>query len=150
MSAEEASAPDHLAETGDDNGVGARVNAVFTAAEKAAQHILEMARAEGDDLRRQARAEADATMKQWRVEAEREAERIVADARVEAEAIKDEARAAAQKIEDDGRVRKQRLREETRLIEERIGWAREGLAEVIARLGEVTTPADPGGLFESD
>jgi F0F1-type ATP synthase membrane subunit b/b' len=119
-----------------DNGIGARVNAVFTAAEKAAQHMLEMAREEGDDIRRQARAEADALAKQLRVEAEREVERILEDARVQGEAIKAAAQAEADKIEDDARIRKARLREEMRLIEERIAWAHQGLDEVAARLTE--------------
>ena len=126
----------------DDNGIGARVNAVFTAAEKAAQHMLEMAREEGDDIRRQARAEADAMGKQLRLEAERGVERILDDARIQGEAIKAAARAEADKIEDDARIRKARLREEMRLIEERISWAHQGLDEVTARLSEGLS--DPG------
>jgi F0F1-type ATP synthase membrane subunit b/b' len=122
----------------DDNGIGARVNAVFTAAEKAAQHMLEMAREEGDDIRRQARAEADALAKQLRLEAEREVERMLADARVQGDAIKAAAQAEADKVEDDARIRRARLREEMRLIEERIAWAHQGLQEVKVRL------ADPG------
>jgi F0F1-type ATP synthase membrane subunit b/b' len=140
MRAEEAPTPGAAA--ADDQGVGARVNAVFTAAEKAAQHILTMAREEGDDIRRQARAEADTLVQEWRVEAEREAERILAEARGQGEAIKEEARAAARRIEDDARVRKDRLREETRLIEERVAWAHEGLREVAARLTEIAAADD--------
>ena len=50
MSAEEASGPGEDPGV-DDSGIGERVSAVFTAAEKAAQHILTMAREEGDDIR---------------------------------------------------------------------------------------------------
>ncbi len=39
--------------------IGPRVTAVFTAAEKAAQHIVEMAREEAEDVRRRAEAEAE-------------------------------------------------------------------------------------------
>ena len=56
MNAEQATAPPDEA-VADDNGIGERVNAVFTAAEKAAQHILTMAREEGEDIR-QARVDA--------------------------------------------------------------------------------------------
>ena len=135
MRAEEAPTAVEESEAGD-NGIGARVNAVFTAAEKAAQHMLEMAREEGEDIRRQARAEADAVAKQLRVEAEREVARILDDARMQGEAIKAGAQAEADKIEDDARIRKARLREEMRLVEERIVWAQQGLGEVAARLTE--------------
>jgi cell division septum initiation protein DivIVA len=140
MRAEEALTTPHDA-SADDNGIGARVNAVFTAAEKAAQHMLEMAREEGDDIRRQARAEADTLAKQLRLEAEREVERILADARIQGEAIKAAAQGEADKIEDDGRIRRARLREEIRLIEERIAWAHQGLDEVTARLTEALPDA---------
>jgi hypothetical protein len=40
-------------------------------------------------------------------------------------------------------VRKERLREEARLIEERIGWAKEGLAEVSDRIEQVFLENEP-------
>ena len=127
----------------EDNGIGARVNAVFTAAEKAAQHMLEMAREEGEDIRRQARAEADALAQQLRVEAERGVEQILEDARLQGEAIKAAAQAEADKVEDDARIRRARLREEMRLIEERISWAHQGLEEVTARLADPALEPEP-------
>src|SRR5439155_7118827 len=42
------------------SGVGARVTAVLTAAEKAAEQMLTLAREEADELRRQAHSEAEA------------------------------------------------------------------------------------------
>jgi hypothetical protein len=51
-----------FAADGEDGGAGAeisaRVSAVFTAAEKAAQHMLTMAREEADDIRRRAQTHA--------------------------------------------------------------------------------------------
>jgi F0F1-type ATP synthase membrane subunit b/b' len=129
-----------LAETAaseDDQGIGARVTAVFTAAEKAGQHIVTLAREEADDIRREARVEADAYLQQQKVEADQEVERILAEARRKAEAIEADARLAARQVEDDARVRKERLREEARLIEDRIAWAKEGLVEVNERLQQV-------------
>jgi cell division septum initiation protein DivIVA len=132
MNAEEVPAPPEG--EAEDSGIGERVNAVFTAAEKAAQHMVAMAREEGDDIRRQARAEADALAKQLRLEADREVERILADAREQGEAVIEEGRVAARRVEDDARIRRERLREEIRLLEERIAWAHEGLREVTLRL----------------
>ena len=132
MNAEEVPAPREG--EAEDSGIGERVNAVFTAAEKAAQHIVDMAREEGDDIRRQARAEADLLAKQLRLEADREVERILADAREHGEEIIEEARGAARKVEDDARIRNTRLREEIHLLEDRIAWAHEGLREVTLRL----------------
>jgi vacuolar-type H+-ATPase subunit H len=114
--------------------ISARVSAVFTAAEKAAQHMLTMAREEADDVRRKAHSDADALRAQLRLEAEQEARTVVEQARVEAEKIKDEAREAARRIEVEADARKLRLREEVRLIGERIDWAHDGLREVAARL----------------
>ena len=132
MNAEQATAPPDEA-VADDNGIGERVNAVFTAAEKAAQHILTMAREEGEDIRRQAwsprRSRSSHASRPSGVE------RILADAHAQADVIKSEAEAQARKVVDDGR-RKERLREEARLIEDRIVWAHEGLREVSARLAE--------------
>jgi cell division septum initiation protein DivIVA len=126
-----------------DQGIGARVTAVFTAAEKAGQHIVTLAREEANDILREARVEAEAYLKQQRLEADREVERILADARRRGEAIEDAARNGSRQVEDDARVRKERLREETRLIEERIGWAKEGLREVSDRIAEVFLEEQP-------
>jgi vacuolar-type H+-ATPase subunit H len=114
--------------------ISARVSAVFTAAEKAAQHMLTMAREEADDIRRKAHSDGEALRAQLRVEAEQEAGRLIDQARVEAEAIKNEAREAAGRVEAEADARKLRLREEIRLIGERIDWAHDGLREVAARL----------------
>jgi vacuolar-type H+-ATPase subunit H len=114
--------------------ISARVSAVFTAAEKAAQHMLTMAREEADDIRRKAHSDAEATRSQLRVEAEQEAARIVEQARAEAEAISAEASEAAGRVEAEADARKLRLREEVRLMGERIDWAHDGLREVAARL----------------
>jgi cell division septum initiation protein DivIVA len=127
----------------DDQGIGARVTAVFTAAEKAGQHIVTLAREEAEDIRREARAEAEAYLREQRLDADKEVEKIFAEARKKAEAIESQARAAAMQVEDDARVRKERLREEARLIEERIGWAKEGLAEVHDRLEQVFLDNEP-------
>jgi vacuolar-type H+-ATPase subunit H len=114
--------------------ISARVSAVFTAAEKAAQHMLTMAREEADDIRRRAHADAEALRAQFRVEAEREASVLLDQARQEAAAIKEEARETAGRVQAEADARKLRLREEVRLIGERIDWAHDGLREVSARL----------------
>jgi hypothetical protein len=114
--------------------ISARVSAVFTAAEKAAQHMLTMAREEADDIRRRAHSDGDATRTQLRVEAEQEAARLLDQARAEAEAIRADAREAANRVDAEADARKLRLREEVRLLGERIDWAHDGLREVAARL----------------
>ena len=125
------------AESSEDAGIGARVTAVFTAAEKAGQHIVTLAREEADDIIRQARAEAEAYNREQKLNVDQEIEGVFAEARRKAEAIEGEARVAARQVEDDARVRKERLREEARLIQERIDWAKEGLSEVNERLEQV-------------
>jgi hypothetical protein len=130
----------------DDSGIGARVTAVFTAAEKAGQHIVTLAREEAEDIRREARAEADAYLREQKLQADKEVEQIFADARRRAESIEEDARIASRQVEDDARVRKERLREEARLIEERIAWAKEGLGEVNDRLEEVFLESEPLAL----
>ena len=130
----------------DDSGIGARVTAVFTAAEKAGQHIVTLAREEAEDIRREARAEADAYLREQKLQADKEVEQIFADARRKAESIEEDARIAARQVEDDARVRKDRLREEARLIEERITWAKEGLTEVNDRLEQVFLENEPSAL----
>jgi hypothetical protein len=121
----------------DDSGIGARVTAVFTAAEKAGQHIVSLSREEAEDIKREARAEAEAYLRERKLEADIEVEKIFAEARSKAEVIEAEARTRAQQVEDDARVRKDRLREEARLIEERVAWAKEGLVEVSDRIEQV-------------
>lgn len=138
---EEALADDPSGEG--DQGIGARVTAVFTAAEKAGQHIVTLAREEADDIRREARVEAEVYLQQKKLEADQEVERMFSEARNKVEAIEAEARVAARQVEDDARVRKERLREEARLIEERIGWAKEGLREVSDRIEQVFLENDP-------
>ena len=132
----EASVPEVEASE-DDQGIGARVTAVFTAAEKAGQHIVSLAREEAEDILRQAKAEAEAYRREQRLDADKEVEQIFVDARRKAEVIEEGARVAARQVEDDARVRKERLREEARLIEERIQWAKEGLVEVDERIQQV-------------
>jgi len=135
----------------EDQGIGARVTAVFTAAEKAGQHIVSLAREEAEDILRQAKAEAEAYLREQKLQADKDVEQIFSEARRKAGAIEEEARVAARQVEDDARVRKERLREEARLIEERIAWAKEGLSEVKDRIEQVflenepaTLPPDPG------
>jgi F0F1-type ATP synthase membrane subunit b/b' len=130
----------------DDQGIGARVTAVFTAAEKAGQHIVTLAREEAEDIRREARAEAEAYLREQKLQADKEVEQIFAEARRKAQAIEEEARGASRQVEDDARVRKERLREEARLIEERVAWAKEGLAEVDERLQQVFLENEPLAL----
>jgi predicted ATPase len=130
----------------DDQGIGARVTAVFTAAEKAGQHIVTLAREEAEDIRRQARAEAEAYQREQKLQADKEVQQIFSDARRKADAIEEEARIASRQVEDDARVRKERLREEARLIEERIAWAKEGLVEVNDRLEQVFLENEPLSL----
>lgn len=142
--------------------ISARVSAVFTAAEKAAQHMLTMAREEADDIRRKAHSDAEAARTQLRVEAEQEATRVVEQARAEADAIRFEAQEAAGRVEAEADARKLRLREEVRLLGERIDWAHDGLREVAGRLdglfpeerlaavesdGEAAEAAEPGDSF---
>jgi hypothetical protein len=140
---ESASAPEAPE---DDSGIGARVTAVFTAAEKAGQHIVSLSREEAEDIKREARAEAEAYLRERKLEADIEVEKIFAEARSKAEAIEAEARNRAQQVEDDSRVRKERLREEARLIEERIAWAKEGLVEVSDRIEQVFLENEPLAL----
>ena len=116
--------------------IGPRVTAVFTAAEKAAQHIVTMAREEADDLRRRAEAEAETLLSQRRYQAEEEASRRLADAQAQADQIRTAAEEEARQIAETAHRRELRIREETRLLEERVEWAREGLGEVLARLRE--------------
>jgi vacuolar-type H+-ATPase subunit H len=127
-----------FAATGDDSSssaeISARVSAVFTAAEKAAQHMLTMAREEADDVRRKAHSDGEALRAQLRLEAEQEVRHLIDQARQEADAIKEEAREAASRVQVEAEARKLRLREEVRLIGERIDWAHDGLREVAARL----------------
>jgi cell division septum initiation protein DivIVA len=128
-------------------GVGTRVTAVFTAAEKAAEHILSLAREEADDIRRRVHAEIDTYRQECRNTAEQEAQRIIQAAHDQAGRIEKDARAAADELERAARERRNRLLEETHLIEERVEWAREGLREVVSRLDQVAssdaTDAEP-------
>lgn len=121
-------------------GVGARVTAVFTAAEKAAEHIMSLAREEADDVRRRVHAEIDTYRQECRNTAEQEAQRIIQAAHERAGQIERDARAAADELERAARERRNRLVEETHLVEERVEWAREGLREVMSRLEQVATP----------
>jgi hypothetical protein len=116
--------------------IGPRVTAVFTAAEKAAQHIVEMAREEAEDVRRRAEAEAESHLSQRRYQAEEEAARLLAEAGAQADHIRASADEAARQTEESARRRELRIREETRLLEERVEWAREGLRTVADRLRE--------------
>lgn len=86
-------------------GIGPRVSAVFTAAEQAAEHILQMARAEVDDLRTQAELEIRTVREQRRREAEQEARAIVEAARSEAETIRSEAIRSAELVDEAARRR---------------------------------------------
>lgn len=119
---------------GVDLDIGPRVTAVFTAAEKAAQHIVTMAREEAEDVRRRAEAEADSLLSQRRYQAEEEAARLLAETRAQADQIRAAAEEEARQIEEAARRRELRIREETRLLEERVDWARDGLREVADRL----------------
>jgi cell division septum initiation protein DivIVA len=114
--------------------IGPRVTAVFTAAERAAQHIVTMAREEADDLRRRAEAEAESLLSQRRYLADEEASRRIADAQTQADQIRTAAEEEARQIEETAHRRELRVREETRLLEERVEWAREGLREVAERI----------------
>jgi vacuolar-type H+-ATPase subunit H len=116
--------------------IGPRVTAVFTAAEKAAQHIVDMAREEAEDVRRRAQVEAETLLSQRRYEAEEEAQRLLAEARGQADSIRTAAEEEARQIEAAARRRELRIREETRLLEERVEWARDGLRDVGERLRE--------------
>ena len=116
--------------------IGPRVTAVFTAAERAAQHIVDMAREEAEDVRRRAETEAETQITERRYRAEEEAARMVAEARAQAEQIRASAEEEARQIHESARRREVRTREETRLLEERVEWAREGLRDVADRLRE--------------
>ncbi len=116
--------------------IGPRVTAVFTAAERAAQHIVDMAREEAEDVRRRAEVDAESHATQRRYQAEEEAARLVAEARSQAEQIRSSAEEEARQTHESARRREVRIREETRLLEERVEWAREGLRDVADRLRE--------------
>jgi len=116
--------------------IGPRVTAVFTAAEKAAHHIVQMAREEAEDVRRRAEAEAETIRSQRRYQAEEDAARLVAEARAQADQIRSTAEEEARQMEESARRRELRIREETKLVEERVEWAREGLRDVLHRLRE--------------
>jgi cell division septum initiation protein DivIVA len=133
-------------------GVGARVTAVFTAAEKAAEHILSLAREEADDIRRRVHTEIDTYRQECRNTAEQEAQKIIQAAHDRAGQIERDARAAADELERVARERRNRLLEETHLVEERVEWAREGLREVVSRLEQVATSdvTEPEGATEPD
>ena len=129
-------------------GIGPRVSAVFTAAEQAAEHILTMARAEVEDMRREAAAEVAAMRAAQRQEADREAQRIVDEARAEADRIRAEAREHARATEETARRREQWIDEGIRLATERAEWGRRGLQEVVSRLEDfvVRPPTEWGDL----
>lgn len=137
----------------DSAGIGTRVSAVFTAAEKAANDMLHLAREQSDDIRRKAEAEAATLVSTRRSQAEEDARRILAEAEAEAHRIRHEARETAREIEETGRRREQRVREETDLLLDRVDWAREGLDEVVTRLQDVRparripTPPPPEDSF---
>lgn len=141
--AESGAAPDRTGSLDVEFNIGPRVTAVFTAAEKAAQHILTMAREEADDLRRRSEAEAESLLSQRRYQAEEEAARRLAEAQAQADAIRQAAEDEAHEIEGSARRQEYRVREEARLMEERVEWAREGLREAAERLREV----QPDGGF---
>ena len=137
-----------------DYNIGPRVSAVFTAAEKAAEHMLTMAREEADDIRRRAEAETEEYRDERRRRAEEEARRIVEEALAQAQSIEDAAREAAREVEEAARRRAERADEGTRLLEERIEWASAGLRDVAVRLAagqrvptaprtDAPTPAEP-------
>jgi hypothetical protein len=125
--------------------VGARVGAVLTAAEKAGEQIVALAREEAADVVRQAQSEAEGQLRRRREEAEAEARHTVDGARAEAARITREAEERAREIEDAARDRQRRLDEDTRLLRERVDWAREGLETITDRLHDVlsTRPAPP-------
>lgn len=126
--------------------MGARVSAVFTAAEKAAEHIISLAREEADDVRRRAQAEVETYRQECRNTAEQEAQRVIQVAHERGDEIEREARATAEESEKATRERRNRVLEETHLLEERVEWAREGLREVLNRLEQVA----PRGAAELD
>ncbi len=139
-----------VAPTADSAGIGTRVSAVFTAAEKAANDMLQLAREQADDIRRKAEAEAETHVSQRRSDAQDESMRIIAEAEAEAHRIRKAARDAAREIEEAARRREQRVREETDLLLDRVEWAREGIEDVVKRLEDVratrripTPPAQP-------
>ena len=118
-------------------GLGPRVTAVFTAAEQAADHIVEMARAEAEDMRRRVEIEIDRYRREQRALSEAESREIVAAARAEADSIRTEARTEAEAIESAARTREQWTDEGIRLLVERAEWARRGLHEVVSTLSEL-------------
>ena len=132
--------------------VGARVGAVLTTAEKAAEEIVRLARDEARDLLRQAESDAEAMMRRRKQEAEEEAQRITDAARSDAEEIRRAAEEDAADTERTSRRRWNRVEEETRLLRERVEWARQGLSEIVGRLESVapdqspweTSSAEPG------
>jgi cell division septum initiation protein DivIVA len=118
----------------DPEGIGSRVSAVFTKAEQAAEHILQVAQDEADDIRRRAEAEMELYRGAHREAADREARELIDAARVEADTIRAQATDAGRATEAAARVRAQRIAEGVRLMIEQAEWARQGLSDALARL----------------
>jgi cell division septum initiation protein DivIVA len=123
--------------------VGARVGAVLTTAERAAEEIVRLARDEAQDLLRQAEADSEARMRRRVQEAEEEARTILDVARAEAEQMRRDAERETAELERSSEARRSRLGEETRLLRERIEWAREGLGDLLTRLDELRPETSP-------
>ena len=130
-------APPGNGECDDPNaGIGPRVSAVFTAAERAADHIVQMARAEVEDIRRQAESEAQTMRQQQREEAEQEARSIIASAQAEAEAIRADALRDTAEVEESARRREQAILDRIRYMSDRAEWARHSLTDALSHVEE--------------
>ena len=117
-------------------GIGPRVSAVFTAAERAADQIVAMAREEVEDIRRAAEAEASTMIAQKREASEQEARAVLAAAHAEAEAIRSDALRAAAELQENARRREHAIEERVRYMAERADWARHSLIEALSHVEE--------------
>ena len=135
--------------------IGERVAGVLAAAETAATHIREDARASAEEILSIAREEAEAL----RVEAaaydadtraavdsyasdrrrnvDEEIEKQLAESESQARATRQAAEAMARQIEEDARRRGQALRDESRAVEERLKKAAQGLRRMTTEIDEL-------------
>jgi hypothetical protein len=146
--------------------VGARVSAILSAAEAAAEEIRVSGRQQVDDILRRAETDAAKRIEQLTAEAERirvdaehyasdiksavenyagqrrresdeEASRLLADAEQQARATREAAEEMAVQIEQAARLRSDQLRDETRLLEERRERALSGLRDIVAQIEDL-------------
>jgi cell division septum initiation protein DivIVA len=135
--------------------IGERVAGVLAAAETAATHIREDARASAEEILSIAREEAEALRAEAaaydadtraavdsyasdrRRNVDEEVEKQLAESESQARATRQAAEAMARQIEEDARRRGQALRDESRAVEERLKKAAQGLRRMTTEIDEL-------------